>query len=75
MPRYSIVPLDQSAASIDMVAPDAASVLQLIGRGEFTEADVLCDKKYAFTVHLNDKGFWTLFQRDGCGNFRPLELI
>jgi hypothetical protein len=74
MPRYSIVPLDQADAPIDVVSPNAASILHMISRRDFLEADVLCDGEYAFSVILHENGFWTIFERESRGSPGPVPV-
>jgi hypothetical protein len=75
MPRFTIVPLDQSVTPIDLVAPDPASVLHTISRKEFRDTDVFCDEEYAFSATLHANGFWTIFEREGDGLPGPIPVL
>jgi len=63
MPRFIILPTDQSFSSAEISAPDAGAVLHTIGRLECVEADMLRDGSYAFSARLGANGLWTIYQR------------
>lgn len=64
MPRFTILPTDPSYASAEITALDAGAVLNIVGRLECHEADVLQDGKYSFSVRLSQNGLWSIFQRE-----------
>lgn len=64
MPRFQIIPNDQSFSAAEITALDAGAVLNVVSRLKCKEADVLQDGSYAFSVWLNDRGVWSIFQRD-----------
>ena len=68
MPRFQILPIDQSYSSAEVVALDAASVLHMVQRLDCGEADVMRDGAYCFSVRLQEKGLWCIFQRDGAAS-------
>jgi hypothetical protein len=62
MPRFQIVPTDQSFPATEIVAPDAAGVLTVVQRLERRSADVMRDGEYCFTVELGLNGMWCITQ-------------
>jgi hypothetical protein len=67
MPRFQIGPFDRSTSGAEVVALDAAGILNVIHRLECKEVDVMCDGLYSFSVRLGDNGLWCVFQRDQAG--------
>lgn len=64
MPRYVILPTDQTHSSAEMVAPNPASALDIVSRLDCKEADVLQDGAYLFSVRKSGgTNFWHIFQR------------
>jgi hypothetical protein len=64
MPRFTILSTDQSYSATEITALDAGAVLNIVGRLDCKDADVLADGRYSFSVRLNDCGMWSVFQRD-----------
>jgi hypothetical protein len=62
MPRFTILPKDESISSMELVSDDSASVLHLIGRLPCNAADVLQDGEYAFSLRQAQGGFWEIYQ-------------
>jgi hypothetical protein len=65
MPRFKILPTDQSYSSAQITALDAGAVLGIVDRLDCKEADVLQDEVYSFSVRLGSNGIWSIFQRPG----------
>lgn len=64
MPRYLIMPTDQTHSSAEMVAPNPGSALEIVSRLDCKEADVLEDGAYLFSVRKSGgANFWHIFQR------------
>jgi hypothetical protein len=64
MPRYVILPTDQTHSSAEMVAPNPGSALDIVSRLDCREADVLEDGSYLFSVRKSGgTNFWHIFQR------------
>jgi hypothetical protein len=63
MPRFKILPTDQSYSSAQITALDAGAVLGIVDRLDCKEADVLQDDVYSFSVRLGSNGIWSIFQR------------
>jgi hypothetical protein len=64
MHRFLILAADDSYQSTEIIAPDAGSALHAVDRLNVREADVLQDGRYLFSLYLNGKGVWCIFQRD-----------
>jgi hypothetical protein len=64
MPRFTIVPNNETCSPTEIIAPDAGNVLNLVSRLRYRDADVLRDGLYAFSVRLSDGGMWSIFQRE-----------
>jgi len=67
MPRFTILPTDQTHSSAEVVALDAGAVLNVVGQLQCRDADVLEDGKYAFSLHRGTSGMWSIFQRADSG--------
>lgn len=63
MPRYLVIPTDQTFSSAEIIAPDAAEVLNIVHRLHCGEADVFEDESYTFPVRCSENGLWTIFTR------------
>jgi hypothetical protein len=72
LPRFKIIPTDQSFSSAEIVALDAAAVLNIVGQLDCGAADVLQDGKYTFSVRLSRNGLWTIFRYDDAE--RPCDI-
>lgn len=64
MPRFRIVPSDQSYPSAEISSLDPSAVLHIVERLGCHEARVLSDGQYRFSVDLSDSGVWRIFQRE-----------
>jgi hypothetical protein len=64
MPRFLVLPTNQSFAPAEIDAPDAAPVLTIVQQLACKEAKVMRDDTYCFSVRLDANGMWTIFQRD-----------
>jgi hypothetical protein len=64
MTHFKILPTDRPHSSAEITAIDASAVLHILSRLDCSDADVLADNVYSFSVHLDAPGFWTIFQRD-----------
>lgn len=72
MPRFTILPTDQSYSSAEIVAQDAGAVLNIVGQLQCHEADVLQDGEYASSLHLGTAGMWSIFQRPASADKREI---
>lgn len=63
MPLFTVIPSDQSFASAEIVAPDAARVFSIVQNLDCKEADIMREGAYAFSIRLSDNGLWQIFQR------------
>lgn len=63
MHRFTIVPIDQSHQSVEVIASDAAAVLPVIDRLHCGEVNVLRNNDYVFSAETNANGFWSIFRR------------
>lgn len=65
MPRFSIVPADQTQSVGQIVAADASAALCMADRMQCDAADILQDGEYLFSVYVSGpEGLWTIFQRE-----------
>ena len=64
MPRFQVLPIDKAVASVEVIAPDAAGILNIVQRLDCQEADVLRDGAYSFSLRLGRNGLWSIFQRE-----------
>ncbi len=64
MPKFKILPADQSYSSAEITAADAAAVLGVVGQLNCRDADVLQDDVYSFSLRLNESGMWSIYQRN-----------
>lgn len=64
MPRFKILPTDQSFHSAQIVARSEVEVLGIVARLDCKEADVLQGGAYLYSVRLDASGIWYIFQRD-----------
>lgn len=74
MPRFKILPTERSCCPADITAIDASAVLPILNRLGCTDADVLADNVYSFSVRLDAPGFWTIFQRDHRPELETMEV-
>jgi len=70
MPRFTVISPDVTLAPEEFVARDSAQVLGLVHRLGWSSADVEKDGEYLFSLALNDRGVWSIAQRQR----RPVEL-
>jgi hypothetical protein len=74
MSRFTIIPTGRSSSS-DIIAQDPRAVLGLVRQIDCTDADILEDGRYTFSVRLSDTGLWSIFQREpvtASHDFSPL---
>lgn len=65
MPRFSIVPADQTQSVGQITAADASAALCLADRMKCDSADILQDGAYLFSIYVSGPaGLWTIFQRE-----------
>ena len=74
MTHFTILPTDRPHSSAEITAIDASAVLHILSRLDCSDADVLADSVYAFSVRLDAPGFWTIFQRDRSPEPETMEL-
>jgi hypothetical protein len=72
MRRFNIHPTDAAFSSVEVIAHEAAAVLNLVHRIGCNEADVQRDGIYVFSVRLERGGFWCISQRSPA--MRPMTL-
>jgi len=72
MPRFEVYPTDNTVATAEILAPDAAGVFRVVERLGSREADVTCDGVYEFSIKLAPSGLWCIFQRQGLTQAIPL---
>lgn len=66
MHKFLVCPTDQSASSTEITAANAAPALDVLSRLDCSEADVLQDGTYLFSVRKSGSAnFWHIFQRAG----------
>lgn len=76
MPLFKILPLDQSFASAEIFADNVGDALDKSRTLACSEADVLEDEKYIFSIRrMRSAGFWTIFQRDASEITPPLRSV
>jgi hypothetical protein len=63
MRLFTIVPVDPSNSDAELTAIDGEAVLEIVGRLDCKEADILQDDSYAFSVRMSDNGVWSIFRR------------
>jgi hypothetical protein len=63
MPRFQILPTDQSLSSMELVAPDPAGVLPMLQRLACRDADVMRDGEYCFSARRDGDDLWCIYQR------------
>lgn len=74
MPRFKILPTDQSYSSAEITSSDPSAVLNVVCQLNCREADVLQDDVYSFSVRLSANGMWSIFQRDAGNDAEPDEV-
>lgn len=62
MPHYTILSTDNSYVSAELIAANAAEVLNLVHRLDCTEADIWRDGTYCFSLRAVN-GLWCAFSR------------
>jgi hypothetical protein len=63
MPRFQILPVDETIFPVEIEAPNPAEVLNLVQRLDLHAADVSRDGEYCFSVRLGENGMWCIYQR------------
>lgn len=63
MRRFQIKPADRKFPPVEIIAHDAAAVLNLVHRLGCGEADIERDGAYAFSVRLEGGSYWCISQR------------
>lgn len=62
MIHYVVKPVDGSPP-LDIIAADASEVITTLSTVDCAEVDVETDGEYAFSLQLNEAGFWKIFDR------------
>lgn len=60
MPIFEIIPTEASLPPMQLIAPDAGRVLEMVQRLHCQEAHVLRDGKYLLSVRLDANGLWCI---------------
>src|SRR3982750_3557237 len=63
MQTYTVIPTTGLHEPAEVTAIDAGSVLGVVGRVGFEEADVLQLGKYLFSLSIDSHGVWKVFDR------------
>lgn len=63
MRRFRIKPIDSAFSCVEIIARDAAAVLNLVHRLDCGEANIERDGAYAFSVRLEGNSYWCISQR------------
>ncbi|GEM_PF-3321574 len=65
MHHFHIIPLDRAIKPMDFIGFDASGVLLAVQHLACTEARVLRDGEYCFTLRLDDSGVWHVLSQAG----------
>lgn len=63
MHHYRVIPTDPAYPPVDIFAHDPAAALIIVERMKCGEADVEYEGEYAFSLHLDSHGLWTIFNK------------